>query len=93
LHCKHWGKVQKLTFFFSSAVALWGEEGAREFEEAEAKDKTLERILRENKARRAKRDEFIELQGNEWRIEGFSKPSTNIYHDQGNLTTNNKQQI
>lgn len=45
----------------------------------------LERILRENKERRAPKTEFIGLQGNEWRIEGFGSNS-NIYHDEGKMS-------
>ncbi len=53
----------------SSAVALWGD-AANEFDDEEKADRTLARILAENKKRRAKRQNLVELQGNEWRIEG-----------------------
>lgn len=57
----------------SSAVALWGDAADEMSQDEERNDRTLQRILAENKKRRAKRENLVELQGNEWRIEGSDR--------------------
>jgi hypothetical protein len=70
----------------SSAQRLWGPE----YDPDDGEDKAMERILRENRARRAPKSEFVGLEGNEWRIEGWQRQqggnALNVYHDTGKLS-------
>ena len=70
----------------SSAQQLWGPG----FDPDDGEDRALERILRENRARRAPRSEFVGREGKEWRIEGWQRQPggnpLNVYHDTGKLS-------
>ncbi len=69
----------------SSGQRLWG----AGYDEDDG-DPTLQRILKENRARRAPRSQFVGLEGTEWRIEGWERESggnaLNVFHDTGKLS-------
>ena len=56
----------------ASREALWG----KDYDEDDGDDKPLQRILKENKERRAPKNEAVELVGKEWRIEGWQGKET-----------------
>ena len=70
----------------TSGELLWGRNHS-DFEKDD--DVKLETILKENRERRAPRDEFVGLLGREWFVEGFETGTPNspmyVYHDSGKL--------